>query len=424
MNNDQNRKLKILILSNPLSIHSIRWVNQLKDTGWEVRLFSPVAPKWSIWANNRNKKILQRFSKDVEPIIILTVKINAIYRLLNIVRLGFRIISKITNAKLFNFDTYFDNLIAIIWQKKLIETLDHYQPDIVHSLGLNQNWCNLCQPILEQRKKGLLSSPWIYSSWGTDLSYYPNMSPHNLEEVKAVVSTIDFYIAESRYDYERAIQFGLHGQFLGYFPAFGGIDLEKARRYIEPGFISNRKIIYIKGRGTEDPIGRAMVIMDAIEELASMLQNYQILIGQATSSIRQKAFEIKEKYRMNIKLIPYAENPDDILKYIGSSKVFISITVNDGLPASLVEAMSMGAFPIFSDLPSLSEWIEHGENGFLLDLESPDKLVDYLKQALQDNNLVNKAAKMNANIIQEKLEYTRIKEKVVEMYQSVSMKKK
>lgn len=417
------KKLKILILSDPLSIHTIRWVSQLKNTGWEVKVLCPIPPRWKDWTSRKFQSAMSTISSKIAPINVLYGDFNIFYRTINYIQFIVRTVLIRMNLKYSFIDKLLDNIVKIIWKNILKESLINYCPDIVHSLGLNQSWRNLCQPILEQRKKGVFLSPWIFSSWGTDLSFYPNLSSQNLEDVKAVVSTIDFYIAESKFDYERAIQLGFNGKFLGYFPAFGGMEIEKMIRYKEPGFTSDRKIIYIKGRGTEDPVGKAMIIMNAIEELAGMLHDYQILIGQATESIRQKTLKIKEKYGLEIKIVPFLEDPDAVLNYVGFSKVFISITSNDGLPASLVESMLMGAFPIFSNLPSISEWIKHGENGFLLDLECPDKLVNYLRQALEDNNLVNHAAKLNADIIQEKLEYKRIRERVISMYQSVNKKR-
>jgi glycosyltransferase involved in cell wall biosynthesis len=418
--NKKNRKLKILILSNPLSVHSIRWVKQLQNTGWEINLFCPVAPKWSTWANNSYNKTLHDLSQEIAPIAILSVKINTIYRLLDIIRRGFRAFSRMTNTNILILDTHFDNFLSRLWQKMLIQTLDYFQPDVVHSLGINQAWQNLCLPILEQKRKGTITAPWIYSSWGTDLTFYPGLSLQNREGVQAIVQSVDYYISECKRDYEIALQYGFRGRFLGFLPAFGGINVDKINRYRKSSSISERKSLYIKGRGVEDPVGRAMIIMDTIEKLHDTLSGYNIYIGLATTSIVQKALEIKEKYGLSIIILPFAENPEDVLNYVGSSRVFISITLNDGLPASLVEAMVLGAFPIFSNLPSIGEWVTQGENGLLVDLDNPEKLAEYIQLALQDDDLVNQAGIINTKIVQEKLEYTLIRDKTIAMYQQVA----
>ncbi|MCX6056680.1 MAG: glycosyltransferase [Chloroflexi bacterium] len=414
MNNNENPNLKLLILGEPLSIHTIRWVKQLLDTGWDIRLFCPLPPKWSVWADGRWEKVLHKLSREIAPISLLWVESNFFYKLLEKRRthLGFL-------TPFFQWvEPYFDRLLGMLWKKKLMETLQHFQPDVVHSLGINQNWRNLCQPMLEQKRNGNLTAPWVYSSWGTDLTFYHGLSPQNKMEVEAVIRSVDFYISESNHDREMAIQYGMpQDRFLGVLPAFGGVHLEKHDQFRTPGPVSERTGLYIKGRGTEDPVGRAMVIMDAIEKLHDILSGYTIYIGAASLSIAQKALEVREKYGLNIIVLPYIEEPEDVLRYVGMSRLFISITINDGLPASLVEAMALGAFPIFSNLPSIGEWITHGENGFLAEVDDTEKLAEYIRQALQDDKLVNRADEINRKIIRERLEYRLVRNKVVAMYQ-------
>jgi len=339
---------------------------------------------------------------------------------LAIIGRGLQVAFKIINIKPTILDSFFTNLTERAWQKKIVEILNEFRPDIVHSLGINQNWRNLCLPILDQKKKGKITVPWIYSSWGTDLTFYSDLSPQNKRDVKEIIQSVDYFISECNRDYELAVQYGLRGHFLGFLPAFGGIETGKMKQYRNDGPVSNRKNIYIKGRGVEDPVGKAMIILDAIEKLRDSLSDYHIYLGQATPSIIKRANEIKKKYGLKLLVLPFAENPEAVLEYIGSSRISISITTNDGLPASLVEAMTLGAFPIFSDLPSISEWITHGENGYLIDFNNPEKLAEYIQQALQDDDLVTQADMINSKIVQEKLEYSQIRNKVLSIYQHVA----
>ena len=414
---EPSRKLKILILGDPFSVHSMRWVKQLRETEWDVSLFCPVAPQWGAWANNSYHKKFEKLSKELAPVSILTVTLNPIYWLLDVARqkLAYRIPSQ---TRL--IESFLDNLLKKAWQKKMANILKTGRFQIVHSLGINQSWQNLCLPILEQKKHGRLKAPWIYSSWGTDLTFYPGLSPQNRNDVENIIQSIDYYISECKRDYDAALQFGFRGHFLGFFPAFGGVDLEKMSQYRASGLISERKNLYIKGRGTEDPVGRAMTILDALEKSRHFLDGYTIYIGQATTSILKKALELKNNYGLKISILPYTENPDEILNYIGSARISISITINDGLPASLVEAMTLGAFPIFSNLASIGEWIKHGENGFLADFDDSEQLAKSLQRALLEDELVNHASQLNAKIIQEKLDAVLIREKTIAMYRQVA----
>ena len=82
--------------------------------------------------------------------------------------------------------------------------------------------------------------------------------------------------------------------------------------------------------------------------------------------------------------------------------------------------MLLGAFPIHSDPESIREWIRDGENGLLVPAEEPQAVLDALRRALTDDNLVDRAAEMNARIVQEQLADTVVRPKVVEMYERVA----
>jgi glycosyltransferase involved in cell wall biosynthesis len=420
MNNDQDRTLKILILGEPTSVHSIRWVSQLKDTGWDIRLFCPVAPRWTSWLSPRYKHLIERYSREIDPIVIVSVKVNTIHRLSAFVGSGLLAVLKLMKIKRAMLDSFYGNITKKIWQNQLVEILNDFRPDIVHSLGINQEWRNLCLPVLDQKMKGNLPMPWIYSSWGTDLTYYPELSHQNKSAVKAIVRSVDYFISECKRDYDMAVQYGFRGQFLGYLPAFGGLKVDEMKSHRAEGPVGNRKNIYIKGRGTEDPVGRAMLILDVIERFPDTFSEHPIYIGQATPSIIKRAKAIQKKYGLDIHILPYVENPADVLYHIGSSRISISLTINDGLPATLVEAMALGAFPMFSNLPSIGEWITHGSNGYLIDINDPEMLIACFKQALTDDALVTRADKINAHIVRDALEYGKIREKVISIYQHVA----
>jgi glycosyltransferase involved in cell wall biosynthesis len=79
--------------------------------------------------------------------------------------------------------------------------------------------------------------------------------------------------------------------------------------------------------------------------------------------------------------------------------------------------MACGCFPIAGDIPSLREWINPGENGFLVDPGDPDALAEAILRALDDLDLRNKAQKQNARLIAERADYDRVMAQAAEFYQ-------
>jgi glycosyltransferase involved in cell wall biosynthesis len=54
-------------------------------------------------------------------------------------------------------------------------------------------------------------------------------------------------------------------------------------------------------------------------------------------------------------------------RYYNAADVFISASHVDGSSLSIMEAMSCGAVPVVSNIPSNREWVEDGISGYLFE---------------------------------------------------------
>ena len=66
---------------------------------------------------------------------------------------------------------------------------------------------------------------------------------------------------------------------------------------------------------------------------------------------------------------------DEYNRFMGQYDVYLSASQSDSSPASLIEAMASGLYPVVGDIPGVREWLD-GENGVLYDLGNPDSLRD------------------------------------------------
>ena len=95
-------------------------------------------------------------------------------------------------------------------------------------------------------------------------------------------------------------------------------------------------------------------------------------------------------------------------------------TASEGFPKVIAEAMNFGCLPIVSDLSSISQYVKHNINGFLLKpitvnslVESIRKLLEfnqteYVRMILQQNEIIQKFTFTNYNL--------RIKEEICDIY--------
>ena len=77
--------------------------------------------------------------------------------------------------------------------------------------------------------------------------------------------------------------------------------------------------------------------------------------------------------------------------------------MSDGISTSLLEAIASGTFPIQTDTSCADEWITHGRNGFIVDFKDVEDIANSIKMALNDDALVNFAARINLEIAEARL---------------------
>ncbi|MDP3085865.1 MAG: glycosyltransferase [Rubrivivax sp.] len=96
--------------------------------------------------------------------------------------------------------------------------------------------------------------------------------------------------------------------------------------------------------------------------------------------------------------VPYEQMAD----FYRVAAVTVSIPSSDATPMALLEAMACGSAPVFSDLPSLREWIVDGQNGYLVASSDVDMLALRLVDLLQKPDLRADFARRNRAIVIER----------------------
>lgn len=401
--------MKLLIVTETGSIHAARWVNQLSDTGWDVHVFQAVVGRAGIHPEFK-------FGIFHVPTTCSAPKGSPLHVTLPQDRGILEELAKI--------EARIPGVLQHLHEQYLQDLIQREKPDVVHSLGLNISWTNMCLPVLRVRESmgDGFDCPWLYSSWGTDLSFYCQLSERNLSDVRSVLKGCDYLITEHSHDRNRAYKLGFGGEFLGYFTGFGGIENEELeRKHLQR--TSKRKAILLKGRDVRDgdPIGRAATAIRALRLCQDVARDYRIVVASAPSSgsLVEEIATLTATTDLRVQVLPYVSS-EHLMEIYGASRLFISLTVNDGIPRSLLEAMACGAFPIVSDLDSFSDIIVNGETGLLVPPEDPVALAQALRNALSNDSMVDNGAYMNHEIIRHEFSDTSVKPRVLEMYSSIA----
>ncbi len=100
--------------------------------------------------------------------------------------------------------------------------------------------------------------------------------------------------------------------------------------------------------------------------------------------------EVKEKrlYQHLLEVVnndPYIEfigGRHNVVDYLSIADAFCLSSIFEGMPISLIEALSVGCIPICTPVGGISQMIKHGKTGFLSRDVSVDSYCDVLKEAL------------------------------------------
>ena len=100
--------------------------------------------------------------------------------------------------------------------------------------------------------------------------------------------------------------------------------------------------------------------------------------------------------------------------------ISVSVSMHDGTPNTLLEAMACGCFPIVGDIESLREWITPGMNGLLVEPDKPQALAEASCWPLTIPELRTAAAEINQKLIRERAEVNLVRAQMQIFYEQIS----
>lgn len=382
----------ILFVAMANSIHTARWIGQLKHAGYNLHLFPYVATR----PHPALANVRVHFGGTGSRGVALWNAVSRQLRLKERLHLG--------------------RLPAICDRSYwLAYTIKRIRPDVIHSLEIQHaGYLTLAS---REHVRGQFPT-WIGTNWGSDIYLFSHLAGHS-EKIRRVLAACDYYSCECHRDVALAKKLGLRGEVLPVLPNAGGIDLEKAASLRQPGATSLRRLVLIKGY--QHWAGRALVALRALSLCADNLRDYEVAIYSASYDVEIAAELVSQETGISIELIPHCSH-DNMLALFGRARIYIGLSISDAIPTSLLEAIVMGAFPIQSCTSCADEWIEDGKTGFIVPPEDEQAVAAAIRRAVSDDTLVDRAAEENARVAAERLDRSVIQPQVIAMYEEVATK--
>jgi len=295
--------------------------------------------------------------------------------------------------------------------------VEQVQPDIVHALRIPY--------------EGILAShtppgiPLVVNIWGNDFTLHANSSRMLGRLTTGTLRRADALMADTRRDLRLAVRWGFDSTKPALaLPSAGGIDLEQVGAAVPLPF---RQEVFAKipkdipwvvnPRGIR-AYTRTDVFFQSIPLVLNRWQNVRFLCPGMEN--RKEAEDWVQRLGIDdhVHLLPVLSQ-DDLWRLFSRSVMSLSITMHDGTPNTLLEAMACGSLPIAGDLETLREWITPGVNGLLVDPNQPQAVADAMLLGFTNPQLFRTAAEINRNIILERAETRMVREKLQKFYQEI-----
>ncbi|RMH01183.1 MAG: glycosyltransferase family 4 protein [Chloroflexi bacterium] len=365
--------MKLCVIAYPNSYHTYRWLRYFVNRGHEVHLIADRHPQREF---------------------------------VNIPNLTVHNLAAITNIPKARY---------VIWSLAVCRLVRRLQPDILHAhqvalagwLGWVANY-----------------HPFVVMPWGSDLYQYPQRSRIARFLATRVLRAADLVMADSQNLVNLAVKFGAdparsHVVQFGvdlqtFFPLDNATELRKrfgincgpvifSPRALMPFYrhdVLIKAIPIVRHRFPEAQFVFRTYIVDPpdyVDQLKTLAQN----LGVADA----------------VHFVGRISRYEDIVNLHRLADVTVSIPISDGTPMSVLEAFAC-AVPVITDknLPSLREWITDGDNGLLVDGNSPEAVAQAIIRLLTDDRLYNQIRQRGLQVVRERADHTVWMRQIESMY--------
>ena len=301
-------------------------------------------------------------------------------------------------------------------KSKFLYTFRKFRPDIVHTLGLFPASSMLEKYSKEARIIGDFS--WIVQArGGPDLDL--NMKNKDFViEIKKILSSCNFFIADNKKNYSNAIELGINEEKIfgcEIFPGAGGVDYSLAK-YIEPPSRKGRVILWPKAYNCIQSDGLAVV--EGLRLAKLQLGEFTLISTAVTQDVGYWIREMLQGDGITIEI--YDRIPKfKIHEFLSKSRIMLAPSLSEGIPNIMYESMAMKAVPILSALDTYKSLFIDGENVLYASNLDPRAIADALIKAMNDDLLADSIAKKNLELLPKMAGYAEVKDRVIDLYMRV-----
>jgi hypothetical protein len=300
------------------------------------------------------------------------------------------------------------------YARQLDRLIAELKPDLVHALRIP------FEGMLAASSRSTV--PLAVTIWGNDLTLHGSKNAWMRRLTLRTLQRANGLVA----DVHRDIRMG---QLWGFqpdrpnlvVPGGGGIDLTELH-LLHPdgsdemgGMLLAGAPLIVNPRGLRPGYVRNDVFFQAIPLI--LRHKPEVIFACSSMAGQPEALDWVQRLHIgaSVRLLPYLSQPD-LWNLFKRAAMTVSVSVHDGTPNTLLEAMACGCFPVAGDLESLREWITPGVNGLLVEPTKPQALAEAVLAGLDQPELRQKAREINLDLIRQRAEVGLVRSQIEVFY--------
>jgi len=301
--------------------------------------------------------------------------------------------------------------------KWLAQILREWQPDIVHTLGIEQGG----EFFLNVRRRFGLEpiGKWVLQTRGGSDLALAHLNPERRKQLVDILGACDQLISDNLDNFRIARELGVREEQLATIapvPGTGGIDVESLQKKWHGPTSTRRSIVWPKAY--DSAWGKMLPTFEALKMVWDKIQPCEIHMLSMNAESNMWYWSLPEEIRRSCRPRERVARAE-VLELLPQARVMLAPTLIDGIPNSLYEAMACGAFPILSPIETVTSVVKNEENVLFARNLYPHEIAGALARAMTDNALVDAAAQKNLELVRRIASRDLIRPRVIDFYKKL-----
>jgi len=303
---------------------------------------------------------------------------------------------------------------VLINSQKLRKLINEIKADILH--GASISTCGFMSALSHFH-------PFLLMPFGSDVLLFPYQNRLYKEIAKYTIKKADMITCDSETIKKHIIRLARYpAQRIVVFPR--GVDLslfqpnQRIREEMRNRLGCEGKKVILMNRNFKPVYGIEYFLRSLPLILSKEPNIYVLLIGDGP--LKPSLEKMVEELGLErvVKFIGPVENRD-MPMYLNASDLYVSSSLSDGTPVSLLEAMACALPVVVTDVPSVLEWVKDGYNGLVVPRQTVSELAEAIIHILKDEELAREMARRNYEIARERADWEKNFSKLEGMYHTL-----